>query len=167
MNDLENLIASAAEKAGRLALARGAVFATAESCTAGGVTYALTQVPGSSAWVDRGFVVYTNEAKREMLGVSGETLRRFGAVSEQTAKELAVGALERSNATHAVAVSGIAGPAGAVPGKPVGTVCFGFARREGDRVSASTETQHFDGDRRAVREATVLHALCGLAAMLD
>ena len=84
MNDLENLIASAAEKAGRLALARGAVFATAESCTAGGVAYALTQVPGSSAWVDRGFVVYTNEAKREMLGVSGETLRRFGAVSEAT-----------------------------------------------------------------------------------
>lgn len=149
---------------GEKALARRAVLATAESCTAGGIAYAITEVPGSSAWFSRGFVTYANEAKTEMLGVDPAMIAEFGAVSEQVAGAMARGAVERGGVDFSVAVSGIAGPGGAVPGKPVGTVCFGYGFREAGCAAARTETLHFEGDRRAVREQTVEAALAGLIA---
>ena len=161
----EDTVMELAEGLGRLLLERGMLSATAESCTGGGIAAAITEIAGSSAWFDRGFVTYSNEAKMEMLGVSPETLRDFGAVSEETAREMALGALARSRAGAAVSVTGIAGPAGAVPGKPVGTVCFGFAVRGagGGEPQVVTETRHFSGGRRDVRLATQAAALRGLA----
>lgn len=138
--------------------ARRRWLATAESCTGGGIAAALTDTPGSSAWFDRGFVTYSNEAKQDMLGVSGETLRRFGAVSRETVSEMAAGAIARSRAGLSVAVSGIAGPGGGTPEKPVGTVWIAWAHDGG--VDAVCE--HFPGDRAAVRAATVDAALAGL-----
>lgn len=135
---------------------RGAMVATAESCTGGAIARALTEIGGSSAWFDRAFVTYTNEAKQEMLGVSAATLQRFGAVSEETAREMAAGALARSHAKLAIAVTGIAGPGGAVPGKPVGTVCFGWALAG---QAPQTQTMHFEGDRVHVRMLTVAHGV--------
>ena len=152
---------------GQRAMPKGVIFATAESCTAGGISYYITEVPGSSRWFDRGFVTYTNQAKEQMLGVSKQTLSAYGAVSEETAGEMALGALKKSQAHIAVAVSGIAGPGGAVPGKPLGTVCFGFARRGDKQPWVTTETQYFSGDRNAVRLATIRHAVQGLIAELD
>src|SRR4051812_31201744 len=102
----------------------GRIIVTAESCTGGGLAEALTSVPGSSGWFERGFVVYTNTAKREMLDVKAATLARFGAVSEQTARAMVEGALGHSNGHLAAAITGIAGPDGGTPEKPVGTVCF-------------------------------------------
>lgn len=162
-NEQELEIEALAHALGVAARRKGAVAATAESCTAGGIAAAVTEVAGSSAWMDRGFVTYTNRAKVEMLGVVESTLEKFGAVSEPTVEEMARGALERSCANIAAAVSGIAGPSGAVPGKPVGTVCFGFARRSsaGD-ILVRTHTMHFEGERHAVRRQTVRHALAGL-----
>jgi nicotinamide-nucleotide amidase len=139
--------------------ARGLVVATAESCTGGLIAGAITDVPGSSGWFDRGFVTYSNAAKTEMLGVRADTLAAHGAVSEETAAEMALGALERSNAALAVAVTGVAGPDGGTPAKPVGMVCFAWARRIGD---VDTATRRFAGDRAAVRAATVAVALQGL-----
>lgn len=145
-----------------LGRAAGARIATAESCTGGLITAALTDIPGSSDVVDRGFVTYSNAAKTEMLGVSPETLASFGAVSEQVAGEMATGALARSNATITVAVTGIAGPGGSEH-KPEGRVCFGIATR--DRTH--TETVDFGPLGRAeVRAATVAHALSLIAAAL-
>src|SRR6185437_9509791 len=114
-----------------LCLARGLKIATAESCTGGLVAGALTEIPGSSAVVERGFVTYSNEAKHEMLGVPNVTLRKFGAVSRQTAQAMARGALKNSDADIAVSITGIAGPGGATPGKPVGLVHFAAAARGG------------------------------------
>ncbi|HEX8740349.1 MAG TPA: CinA family protein [Casimicrobiaceae bacterium] len=142
--------------------ARGWLCATAESCTAGLVAGAITSVAGSSEWFDRGFVTYSNEAKTELLGVSGATLAEHGAVSEATARAMATGALARSRAQIAVAVTGIAGPGGGVPGKPVGTVCFAWAAR-GDEARATTH--HLAGGRAAVRRAAVVVALEGLVAL--
>ena len=142
---------------GRALGARGWRVATAESCTGGLVAAAITDIPGSSAWFERGFVTYTDEAKR------AELLERHGAVSEPVALAMATGALARSRADVAVAITGIAGPGGATPGKPVGTVCFAFAQR--DRV-AEARTLHLDGDRAAVRAQSVdfaLERLIGLA----
>ena len=113
-----------AERLGRALEQRGMMAATAESCTGGWVAEAITMVPGSSAWFDRGFVTYTYVSKREMLGVKLETLDRHGAVSEAIVREMVQGALERSQAKIAVAVSGTAGPSGGTPEKPVGTVCL-------------------------------------------
>ena len=155
-----------ARRLGELALKKHAVIATAESCTAGGIAFAVTDVSGSSAWFDRGFVTYTNESKQEMIGVREATLRAYGAVSVQTAGEMVRGAMELSRATHAVAVTGIAGPTGGVPGKPVGTVCFGFAMRTEDGIDVQTETRWFDGDRSGVRQATVAHALRRLCELM-
>lgn len=157
-------IETLARELGCIAEQGHAVCATAESCTAGLIAGAITQVPGSSAWFDRGFVTYSNAAKQEMLGVGAQTLEQHGAVSEATVRQMALGALRQSDASVSVAVSGIAGPAGAVPGKPVGTVCFGFARRakDGQATYVRTQTLHFDGDRNEVRLATVHHALVGL-----
>jgi nicotinamide-nucleotide amidase len=159
-------IAALARLLGELALQKRAVIATGESCTAGGIAFAVTEVSGSSAWFDRGFVTYTNESKQEMIDVCETTLRAYGAVSVQTAGEMAEGVMKHSRATHAVAVTGIAGPTGGVPGKPVGTVCFGFATRTDDGIDVQTETMWFDGDRSLVRQSTVAHALRRLCELL-
>jgi nicotinamide-nucleotide amidase len=148
-----------AERLGRALLDRRWTLATAESCTGGLIAGAITDVAGSSAWFDRGFVTYSNEAKIEMLGVSAQTLAAHGAVSEATAREMVAGALRNSGATLAVAVTGVAGPAGGSPQKPVGLVWLAWGRRGGP-VEARSE--HFAGDRGAVREATVRRALEGL-----
>jgi nicotinamide-nucleotide amidase len=140
---------------------RGWQCATAESCTGGLAAGAITEIAGSSEWFDRGFVTYSNEAKQELLGVPEVTLRQHGAVSEPTARAMAEGALARSRAQLAVAITGVAGPGGGTPDKPVGMVCFAWARRgEGTRAL----TRHFPGDRAAVRRAAVIEALAGLRA---
>ena len=153
-----------AAELGALLAARGWRVATAESCTGGLVAGAITAVAGSSGWFDRGFVTYSNEAKVEMLGVRQATLDAQGAVSEATAAEMASGALTRSRAALAVAVTGIAGPDGGSAAKPVGTVCFGWARRGGP---VETVMLRFPGDRAAVRGATVAAALQGLIDRSD
>ena len=145
-----------AERVGRALEARGMMLATAESCTGGWIAEAVTMIPGSSAWFERGFVTYTYISKREMLGVCGETLERHGAVSEQVVGEMVQGALKASHAQTAVAVSGTAGPSGGTPQKPVGTVCFGWGL-EGH--APRTESRYFVGDREAVRRQSVIHAL--------
>ena len=152
-----------AEKAGRALEARGLMIATAESCTGGWIAEAITMIPGSSAWLDRGFVTYTNEAKREMLGVARETLERNGAVSEPVVLEMVAGALKASRAQVAVAVSGVAGPSGGTPQKPVGTVCFAWGI-EGHPPRA--ETRRLDGDREAVRRQSVVQVLQVLLDLL-
>ena len=146
----------------RLAAGRH-MLATAESCTGGWVAQAITAIAGSSDWFERGFVTYSNDAKQEMLGVRADTLKRHGAVSEQTAREMAQGALARSKASLSVAVTGIAGPGGGSAEKPVGMVCFAWASRQGAR----TETTHFSGDRESVRHQSVIHALEGVLKTLD
>jgi nicotinamide-nucleotide amidase len=152
-----------AEEVGKELKARGLMLATAESCTGGWVSEAVTMVPGSSDWFERGFVTYTYISKREMLGVSPETLGRHGAVSEPTVREMAAGALARSHAQVAVAVSGTAGPSGGTAEKPVGTVCFAWLAPDGQLTS---ETRYFAGDREAVRKQSVVHALTGVLAQL-
>ena len=144
---------------GRALEARRLTVATAESCTGGMIGAAITDVAGSSAWFDRGFVTYSNEAKADMLGVRAETLALHGAVSDATAREMVAGALARSRADLAVAVTGIAGPAGGTPEKPVGLVWIAWGGRGGAIESVS---HRFPGDRAAVREATVAAALSGL-----
>ena len=136
--------------------ARGLTLATAESCTGGLIAAALTAIPGSSAVVTRGFVTYSNEAKRDMLGVPWGVLEGYGAVSESVARRMAEGALRASGADVAVSCTGIAGPGGATPGKPVGLVYIGAARQGGD---TRVERWVFPGDRTAVRAATVARAL--------
>ena len=144
---------------GRALEARGWQAATAESCTGGLVAGAITDVAGSSGWFDRGFVTYSNHAKESMLGVSRALLAAHGAVSEETARAMADGALARSRADVAVAITGIAGPGGATPGKPVGMVCFAFARRG---AATHSFTRQLAGDRADVRAASVDIALEGL-----
>lgn len=134
----------------------GATVAVAESCTGGWLAKAITDVAGSSQWFDRGFVTYTNEAKQEMLGVAAETLAAHGAVSEATVREMVAGVLANSHANLAAAVSGIAGPGGAVPDKPVGTVCFAWGRAG---AQPGALTRHFEGDREAVRRQATRFAL--------
>ena len=149
----------------RRLLKRGRTVATAESCTGGGLARALTEPAGASNWFLAGWVVYSDAAKRRDLGVRATTLKRHGAVSAATVAELARQALRRSGADLAVSISGIAGPGGAVPGKPIGTVWFGFAMRNGRRVVIETQRKRFRGDRAAVREAAVRHALRRLYSM--
>jgi nicotinamide-nucleotide amidase len=135
--------------------AHGWMLATAESCTGGLIAAACTELPGSSNWFERGFVSYSNEAKHDLLGVDTELIARNGAVSEVVARAMAFGAVRQSRARVSVAVTGVAGPTGGSPDKPVGTVWFGF--QVDGRLSS--EMRRFDGDRSAVRQATVLHAL--------
>lgn len=139
--------------------ARGHVLATAESCTGGWIAEVVTATSGSSSWFDRGWVTYSNEAKQAMLGVRAGTLADFGAVSEAVVREMAEGALTHSGASHAIAVSGVAGPTGGSAEKPVGTVWIAWAQRGG-----ATHAAHhlFAGDREAVRRQTVVHALHAL-----
>ncbi|MGZ5051925.1 MAG: CinA family protein [Methylobacter sp.] len=148
-----------AERLGQALKSGGKMLATAESCTGGWVAQTITDVPGSSAWFDRGFVTYSNAAKVEMLGVSPKTLEQHGAVSAETAAEMAAGALARSNADIAVAVTGIAGPDGGTPEKPVGLVFIAWAGK--DRA-VSVEKKQFSGNRREVRMQTVRAALEGI-----
>ena len=142
----------------------GARIVTAESCTGGGIARALTERGGASLWFDRGFVTYSNQAKQDLLGVAGKLLDQYGAVSEQVAGAMAMGALQTlgpSQTALALSVTGIAGPGGAVAGKPVGTVCFGWAGRASapGPVWAATATAHWDGDRASVRLAAAHYAL--------
>jgi nicotinamide-nucleotide amidase len=139
--------------------ARGWRAATAESCTGGLVAGAITDVAGSSEWFDRGFVTYSNEAKRNLLGVPGALIEEYGAVSEQIARAMAEGALAHSEAEVAVAITGVAGPGGGSPSKPVGMVCLGFVRRG---EAAHAITRHYAGTRSEVRAAAVREALEGL-----
>ena len=138
------------------------MLATAESCTGGWIAKCCTDVAGSSAWFDRGFITYSNAAKQDMLGVRAETLAQYGAVSEAVVAEMATGALRHSQAHIAVAVSGIAGPSGGSAEKPVGTVCFAWAMRNGEVL---TKTCQFAGDREAVRWQSVVFALNGILQM--
>jgi len=153
-----------AKKVGERLKAEGALLVTAESCTGGWAAQAVTAIAGSSDWFERGFVTYSNAAKEEMLGVRPATIAKHGAVSEETAREMALGALKRSRGTIALAVTGIAGPSGGSVAKPVGTVCFAWARKGHD---ASAETRHFSGDRDAVRRQSVEHALRKVLDLLD
>jgi nicotinamide-nucleotide amidase len=148
-----------AEQAGRLLKANGKTMATAESCTGGWIAQAITEVPGSSAWFDRGFVTYSNSAKVQMLGVNPQTLEKYGAVSVETAMEMAVGALAHSAADVAVAVTGIAGPDGGTPDKPVGTVFIAWTDKNG---AAKVARKQFSGNRRQIREQTVKSAVEGI-----
>ncbi len=158
-NDILDLSA----KVGRALQAKGLLLVTAESCTGGGVAQAVTEVAGSTAWFDCGFVTYSNASKTELLDVSAALIAQLGTVSEEVASAMATGALANSNAHVALSTTGIAGPSGAVPGKPVGTVCFGWAK--GDTVQ--TERLVFAGDRQSVREQTVVHALQGLLRIIE
>jgi nicotinamide-nucleotide amidase len=152
-----------ARQLGEALKAHGMTLVTAESCTGGGVAQAVTRISGSSAWFDRGFVTYSNTAKEEMLGVSPETLDQHGAVSEQTVREMAEGALQYSRAQVALAVSGIAGPTGGTPEKPVGMVWFAWA--SGDTVN--TVCHRLPGDRDGIRTRSVQIALQGALNLLN
>jgi nicotinamide-nucleotide amidase len=142
--------------------ARSLMMATAESCTGGLIAGACTDLSGSSDWFERGFVTYSNAAKHELLGVPVALIEQHGAVSEPVARAMASGALAHSPAQLAVAVTGVAGPTGGSADKPVGTVWFGWATPDG----VFSEHRRFDGDRAAVRQATVRHALAGLLQRL-
>jgi nicotinamide-nucleotide amidase len=148
-----------AERVGHKLRAAERRLVTAESCTGGWVAKALTDVPGSSQWFERGYVTYSNAAKMHDLGVATSTLESFGAVSEQTVREMAEGALRVTGAHVALAVSGIAGPDGGTAGKPVGTVWFCAAARAGTAVDIIAEERLFGGDRNFVRSRSVQHAL--------
>jgi nicotinamide-nucleotide amidase len=155
--------AQSAKRLLALARARGLKIATAESCTGGLVAGALTDIAGSSDVVDRGFVTYSNAAKQGMLGVTALTLERAGAVSRETAEEMARGALTHSDADLAVAITGIAGPGGATPGKPVGLVHLAAAARDGRLIHRAKKFG--DIGRRKVRQKSVDEALAMLALL--
>lgn len=158
-DQMQNL---AAEVGAQLAK-RQWMLATAESCTGGWVAATMTAIAGSSVWFERGFVTYSNEAKRDMLGLPAELIERHGAVSEEVARAMADGALRHSRAQIALSITGVAGPSGGTAEKPVGMVCFGWAS---GNLSQTVETKRFSGDREAVRRASVMHALQGVLAQL-
>ncbi|HZX26168.1 MAG TPA: CinA family protein [Telluria sp.] len=160
---MTNDILELAAQVGRALQAKGLLLATAESCTGGGISTAITEIAGSTGWFDCGFVVYSNASKTELLDVPAALIAQHGSVSEEVAAVMAEGALSNSNAHVAVSTTGIAGPTGAVPGKPVGTVCFAWARNG----HTHTERLVFQGDRQGVREQTVRHALQGLLRFLE
>jgi nicotinamide-nucleotide amidase len=148
---------------GEALLARNWMLTTAESCTGGWVGQLLTAIPGSSAWYERGFITYANAAKQEMLGVPADMLETFGAVSEETAGAMAAGALTHSHAHAALAISGVAGPGGGTPQKPVGLVCYGWALSDGTRM---TSTCRLGGDREEIRSRAVAAAMRGLIELM-
>jgi nicotinamide-nucleotide amidase len=152
-----------AAQVGELLKSHGMLLATAESCTGGSVAQAVTDISGSSAWFERGFVTYANVAKEEMLGVRRDTLEAHGAVSEATVREMVQGALQHSHAHVALAVSGIAGPTGGTPDKPVGTVWFAWGLRDGE---IRAQVYHLDGTRAEVRRQSVQIALQGVQQIL-
>jgi nicotinamide-nucleotide amidase len=139
------------------------MLATAESCTGGMIATAITDISGSSGWFERGFVTYSNQAKSEMIGVPPEMIDKHGAVSEPVARAMAEGALANSRAQVSLAVTGVAGPGGGTPDKPVGMVSFGWS----NRLHTSVETLVFKGDREQIRVQAAAHALRGLLALID
>lgn len=143
---------------------RGLMMATAESCTGGWVAQVITSIPGSSHWFDRGFVTYSNVSKQEMLGVRGSTLEQQGAVSDAVVREMAEGALAHSGASVSVAISGIAGPEGGTPGKPIGTVWLAWA---GAGYATRSRSAHFAGDREMVRQQAMMAGLHGILELLQ
>ncbi|GMR06972.1 MAG: CinA family protein [Gammaproteobacteria bacterium] len=152
-----------AAKIGDRLLSRSEMLVTAESCTGGWVSMLVTSIAGSSAWFDRGFVTYSNEAKQEMLAIDSEVIEIHGAVSEETARYMVQGAVENSHAQAGLSVTGIAGPSGGSVEKPVGTVCFGWWL-DGQ---CATETRHFSGGREEIREQSVRYVLTGMLARLE
>jgi len=153
-----------ARKVGAELAQQGLMLASAESCTGGWVGQTITSIAGSSAWYERGFITYTDISKREMLGVSSTTLDQYGAVSEETAYEMAECAIARSHAQVVVSVTGIAGPDGGTAKKPVGTVCFAWLMKDG---LARSETHHFSGSREEIRRQAVMGALQGVLDLLQ
>ncbi len=162
--DMENSIHIIATRLGDLLLSSHATVTCAESCTGGGIANAITDIAGSSSWFQLGLITYANSAKQQLLGVSPQTLSEQGAVSEAVVREMAQGVLDLAQADIAVAVSGIAGPDGGTAERPVGTVWFCWLHRNGVSV---TRCLHFEGDRQAVRAASVLQALTGLINLLE
>lgn len=152
-----------AEATGRSLARHGYMLTTAESCTGGWVGMVMTAVSGSSAWYDRGFITYSNDAKQQQLAVSANTINTYGAVSEPTVREMAQGALQHSRAQISVAISGIAGPGGGTPQKPVGTVCIAWALTEGAHLET---TCRLNGDRDEIRARAVAAALRGVIELL-
>jgi nicotinamide-nucleotide amidase len=159
MRDIHDL----ATQVGSVLKSQGLILATAESCTGGGVAQAITEVAGSSEWFECGFITYSNASKTDMLDVPEALIVRYGAVSDEVAQAMAEGALANSNATITLSTTGIAGPGGAVPGKPVGTICFAWAMAH----RTFSERLVFQGDRHAVRQQTVAHSLAGLLRFLE
>ena len=153
-----------AAQVGGLLKAHGLMLTTAESCTGGGVAQAVTEISGSSAWFERGFVTYANQAKQEMLGVPLDTLLQHGAVSEAVVREMVAGALRNSHAQVALAVSGIAGPSGGTPEKPVGTIWFAWGVK--DRTCIA-RLHHLAGNRSEIRSQSVRIALQGVVQLLN
>lgn len=152
------------ERLAELLLGHSMKVVTAESCTGGGVAQLMTSLTGSSNWFERGFVTYSNDAKREDLGIPQTILDQYGAVSEETAIAMAEGALDHSHADISVAITGIAGPDGGTDEKPVGTVCFAWSRRNGETLTTRTL---FEGDRHHIREQSVLMAIQGIVDILE
>jgi len=151
----------------KLLISRGWKIALAESCTGGLVCAALTELPGSSDWFERGYITYSNQAKSECLGVPVELIESFGAVSEPVAKAMAQGALRNAGANVGASITGIAGPTGGSPDKPVGTVCFGWTiPSDAGQFVTHTQTKLFGGDRQAVRQQATEYVLAELLALL-
>lgn len=163
MVEHEKLLVKLAEELGAALKARGLMLALAESCTGGMAAQTVTSVAGSSAWFDRGFVTYSNQAKVDMLNVLPQTLEKYGAVSEQVAIEMAEGALKNSLAQITGSITGIAGPDGGSAEKPVGTVCFAWA--EANKPIVVT-TKHFDGNRETIRQQAAITLIAGLIERL-
>jgi len=162
MKHSDKALRSLAERVGRRLVKQDRRLVTAESCTGGWIAKAVTDIAGSSQWFLEGFVTYSDEAKMRQLGVPRAVLKNNGAVAKATVRAMAAGALRHSNAEIAVAVTGIAGPGGAVPGKPVGTVWLGWATRRGRAIRIGCQLKHFRGNREAVRRKTVRAALEGI-----
>ncbi len=162
--DTQNTIFQLAGRAGKTLSQYGLKLVTAESCTGGGVGQAITDISGSSNWYDRGFITYSNQAKIEMLGISETTLDQHGTVSEQTAKEMLIGALNNSRAQIGVSITGIAGPSGGTEQKPIGMVCFAWGKQDNLMYS---ETHYFDGDRAAIRHQSIIVALEGIIDLVN
>ena len=162
-NEKQTTLEDLASQVGDRLVSRGESLVTAESCTGGWVSMLISSIVGSSAWFDRGFVTYSNEAKQEMLAVDKQVIEIHGAISEETARQMVEGAVEHSHAQAGLSVTGIAGPGGGSIEKPVGTVCFGWMV-DGQ---CETETCHFSGNRKEIREQSVRHVLASLLARLE
>jgi len=164
MHDFEIKVDGLLTRVAALLTERNWRLATAESCTGGWIAKCCTDMVGSSAWFDRGYIAYSYRAKEQMLGISHDVLVKFGAVSENIASQMARGAKERSKVAVTVSATGIAGPGGGMPGKPVGLVHFGWCI---DDRPVSCDAEVFEGDRESVRQQTVLHALEGIILRMD
>lgn len=161
---MDNALFELAERLGQSLKAKGHKIATAESCTGGWIAQAITEIPGSSAWFDRGFVTYSNNAKVQMLGVSPQTLAEHGAVSTEIAQQMAMGALANSEADWAIAVTGIAGPDGGSEEKPVGTVYVAWQNKTG---FSKVERLSLSGNRLQIRRQTITKAMEGILIFCD